>query len=199
MNTKIKVLVADDHLHERRGFIELLRLAGDIQDVGEATSAAEAVQKAIELQPDVVLMDLEWFNDASAGAEAIRQMKATAPRVKILAATVHPELIDMARRAGAEVAVDKDTLFSADSLAARIRDAFRTEPQVMRGGPVDDLSGRELEILQLVVKGKTNQAIADTLNIALPTVKHHVQNILQKLGVTSRTEAAVAAMQRGIL
>jgi len=127
MSKNIRVIIADDHVVEREGFKQLLSLVDDIEVIGEAESAQEAVQKALNLTPDVVLLDLVWHKDRTAGIAAVRQIKAKAPQIKILAATAYPELIRDARIEGADVAVDKDSLTDKSTLAARIRDAYTSQ------------------------------------------------------------------------
>jgi DNA-binding NarL/FixJ family response regulator len=200
MTYRIRVLIADDHLHEREGFKKLLSLVDDIEVVGVATSAQEAVQKALRLEPHVVLLDLMWYKDRTAGISAIGDIKAQAPQVKILAATVYEDLIEPARREGAELAVHKDSLFDKSTLADRIRDAHNAgtfpSPQPLL---VEPLTKRETEVLKLIAKGETDLGIATELGIAEGTVKKHVSSILGKLGVRSRAAAAATAYERGIL
>lgn len=200
MNEKIRVLIADDHIHERRGFISLLNLDQSIEVVGEAASVREAIEMAQRLLPDVVLLDLKWFKDTTAGAQAIFEIKANAPDVKILAATVHPELINDARKAGAEVAIDKDLLFNGETLVARIQDAYKTG-KLLSVDPLtgEDLSSRESDVLQLMAAGLTNKAIGNELKIAETTVKKHVRAILDKFKASSRTEAVSTALSHGII
>jgi DNA-binding NarL/FixJ family response regulator len=168
--------------------------------VDVARSAKEAVQKTLSLKPDVVLLDLAWYKNYSAGISAIRAIKAQAPQVKILAATVYSELIEKARIAGADIAVDKDSLSSTTTLVGRIRDAYESE--VIHQYPsssLERLTPRELDVLMLVAKGFTDSRIADTLHIHLSTVKKHVSRILAKLGVDSRTGATAVAYEKGLI
>jgi len=197
---KIRVLIADDHVHEREGFKQLLSLVDFIEVVGEAASAQEAVQKALDLGPDVVLLDLTWYKDRTAGISAIRQIKAEAPQIKILAATVYAELIEPARMEGADLAVDKDSLFDKPTLAARIRDAYESQAFPRPQPPlVEKLSKREIEVLKLIAQGETDLGIATKLGIKVPTVKKHVSSILGKLQAPNRAGAAAIAYERGIL
>jgi len=154
------------------------------------------------LEPDVVLLDLTWFKDQTAGISAIKQIKSSVPKTKILVATVYSELIERARRAGADLAADKDSLYDKNTLAARIRDASRSDsfplPGQLRSGE-SELSKREIEALQLIAQGETDRSIAIRLGISLPTVKKHVGSILSKLDVPNRAAAAVAGLKMGIL
>jgi DNA-binding NarL/FixJ family response regulator len=201
MNEKITVLIADDHLYERMGLRDLLSLVDSVEVIAEATSAQEAVQIAVGQRPNVVVMDLRWYGDNTAGVSAIRKIKALAPDVRILAVTNFPEeLIEAARKAGADAAVGKDFLVSPQTLEARIRDAF-TSPSLP---PPDDplaerLTEREMEVLRWMAQGKTNAQIARQLHLAEGTVKKHVANIQDKFGAESRGGAVAAAYERGIL
>ena len=200
METKIRVLIADDHIHEREGFKQLLSRVSFVEIIGEADSAQNTVQQALALQPDVVLMDLTWYKDRTAGITAIQQIKSQAPNIKILAATVYADLIEAARKAGADLAVDKDALSNKIALGNRIQDTFATKafmaPHVQ---PLDALTERELEVLTLVAQGATDQLIADTLILALSTVKKHVASLIDKMGVSNRSAAIAIGYERGIL
>jgi DNA-binding NarL/FixJ family response regulator len=201
MGDKITVLIADDHVHERMGLRQLLSLVEGIEVIAEAASAQEAVQIAIARRPDVVLMDLRWYGDNTAGISAIHRIKAEAPEVRILAATDFPdELIEPARKAGADVAVGKDYLVSPQALEARIRDALASPFLPPPDEPLaEPLTERELEVLRLMAQGKTNLQIARHLQLAEGTVKKHVANVQGKLGAESRGGAVAAAYERGIL
>jgi DNA-binding NarL/FixJ family response regulator len=201
MSDKIRVLIADDHVHERMGLRDLLSLVEGMEVIAEATSAQEAVQLAIAMRPDVVVMDLRWYGDNTAGISAIRRIKAEAPAVRILATTNFPEeLIESARKAGADAAVGKDYLVSPQTLEARIRDALAASPLPPPDDPLPEpLTEREMDVLRWMAQGKTNVQIARQLHLAEGTVKKHVANIQDKLGAESRGGAVAAAYERGIL
>jgi DNA-binding NarL/FixJ family response regulator len=200
MPEKIKVLIADDHIMVREGLQQLLGRIDFIQVVGQADSAQSAVQQALTLQPDVVLLDLAWYKDRSAGITAIQQIKQQAPAVKILAATAYQDLIGPARAAGAEMAVDKDALNDKITLAQRIRDTYLTPATGKRTAlAVEEPSTRELEVLRLVAQGATDESIAEQLNISVSTTKKHVSSIIGKLHVANRSAAVAVAYEVGLL
>jgi DNA-binding NarL/FixJ family response regulator len=201
MGDKITVLIADDHVHERMGLRQLLSLVEGIEVIAEAASAHEAVHIAIAQRPHVVLMDLRWYGDNTAGISAILRIKAQAPEVRILAATDFPEeLIEPARKAGADMAVGKDYLVSPQALEARIRDVLASPYLPPPDEPLPEpLTERELEVLRLMALGKTNVQIGRHLQLAEGTVKKHVANIQGKFGAESRGGAVAAAYERGIL
>jgi DNA-binding NarL/FixJ family response regulator len=204
----IRVLIADDTLIAREGLKSILVGVRGIEVVGEASSAQEAVQLAQERRPDIVLMDLLWHGDDTAGAEATRQISRTVPETKVLLVTVYPQLIAKAREAGATAALEKG--FSKDDLINLIRHVHRTQQfTVARFGedvantiglpPQESLTPREEEVLQLLVEGKAVREIALVLGIAPSTVKNHVQSIYGKLQVSNRAEAVRKAMRAGIV
>ena len=196
----IKIVIADDHVHEREGFKQLLSLLDFVEVIGEAASAQSAVQTALELRPDVVMMDLTWYKDRTAGAIAIQQIKEQAPEIKILAVTVYQELIEEARQAGADLAVDKDSLSHKSTLGARIRDTYASKPVARtQRPPIEQLSEREHEVLKLVALGQTDAGIAVYLHLSTSTVKKHVSSILAKLSANNRSAAIAIAYECGIL
>jgi DNA-binding NarL/FixJ family response regulator len=209
----IKILIADDHPVVREGLISMLSREVDFDVVGEAKDGVEAVNKTKELSPDVVLIDLRM--PEMDGVEAIRQIKSVMPDVKFIILTTYSddEYIFSGIEAGARAYLLKDApredLFKAiravyrgESLiqpvvASKLLDRFSELSRRTPSG--EDLSGRELEILSLMAKGAANKEIGAQLNIAQSTVKTHITNIFQKLGVNDRTEAVTQALRKGII
>ena len=196
---KIKVFVADDMLIVREGLKIILETADDIEVAGEAVTAIGIKKKVLEAQPDVLLMDLLWFGDAVAGWAAIKDIKAAAPQVKIIAITVYDNLIREARMAGADAAILKT--FTREELLSAIR-GVATEPVSPPDREFPELGTltlREMEVLQQVAKGLRDKEIARLLNIAPATVKNHVKSILGKLGANNRTQAVDIARGSGLI
>ncbi len=206
-NDVITVLIADDTLIAREGLKSILEGVRGLQVIAEASSAQEAVQLAQERRPNIVLMDLLWHGDDTAGVEATRQITRNVPESKVLLVTVYPQLIAKAREAGATAAIEKG--FSKDDLVSLIRHVHRTQQfTVARFGddmantiglpPQEELTPREQQVLQLLVEGRAVRQIALELGIAPSTVKNHVQSIYGKLQVSNRAEAVRKAMRAGI-
>jgi len=214
MTDPIRVLLVDDHSMVRIGLKAYFNSLGDIQVVGEAAGGEEAVRLAEEVRPDVVLMDL--IMPGMDGVEATRQVKRVCPSAQVIILTSYheDEHIFPAIRAGALSYVLKD--IDPDELAEAVRRARAGEamlnPQVaarmvkeLRGGaqeetnPFQELTDREMDVLRLIAGGKNNQEIADGLVISEKTVKTHITNILAKLHLKDRTQAAVYAWQSGIV
>jgi two-component system, NarL family, response regulator LiaR len=214
MIDKISLLITDDHALVRQGIRAFLELQPDLNVIGEAGSGEEAVRIAAELVPDVVLMDLVM--PGIGGVEATRQVKQVSPHSQVIVLTSYheDEYIFPALRAGALSYVLKDV--GPDELADTVRKAARGEsvlhPRVasrvveeLRGTRRDmpnlftDLSDRELDVLRLIADGLSNAEIADKLIISEKTVKGHVSNILGKLHMMDRTQAAVFAWQQGLV
>jgi DNA-binding NarL/FixJ family response regulator len=214
MTDKISILITDDHALVRQGIRAFLELQPDITVIGEADSGEAAVRMAAELVPDVVLMDLVM--PGIGGVEATRQVKQVSPHSQIIVLTSYheDEYIFPALRAGALSYVLKDV--GPDELADTVRKAARGESvlhprvasrvvQELRGAKRDtpnlftDLSDRELEVLRLIADGLSNAEIANKLLISEKTVKGHVSNILGKLHMMDRTQAAVFAWQQGLV
>jgi DNA-binding NarL/FixJ family response regulator len=209
----IKILIADDHPVVREGLFAMLNREVDFDVVGEAKDGMEAVNKTKELSPDIVLMDLRMPD--MDGVEAMRKIKEAMPDVKFIILTTYSddEYIFSGIEAGARAYLLKDApredLFKAiravyrgESLiqpvvASKLLDRFS---ELSRGTPSGEgLSERELEILQLMAKGAANKEISAQLSIAQSTVKTHIANIFQKLGVNDRTEAVTQALKKGII
>ena len=214
MSETISILITDDHALVRQGIRDFLELQPDLTVSGEADSGEAAVRVAAELAPDVVLMDLVM--PGMGGVEATRLVKQASPHSQIIVLTSYheDEYIFPALRAGATSYVLKD--IGPDELADTIRKAARGESvlhprvaarvvQEMRGNRRDtpnlfnELSDRELEVLRLIAAGLANAEIAQKLVISEKTVKGHVSNILGKLHMLDRTQAAVFAWQQGLV
>jgi len=211
----IKVLLVDDHKIVRQGVRAYLHTLADIQVVAEADSGAGAITAVGQHQPDVVLMDLEMPGDLD-GIAATRQIRKLRPETQVIVVTSHhqDEYIFPAVRAGAISYLLKDV--EPDELAAAIRKAAQGEAvldsrvasrivQELQGlrkddvNPFTELSEREFDVLRLIAAGKSNAEIAETLVIGESTVKTHIGNILKKLHLDDRTQAAVYAWQQGIV
>ena len=210
----IRVLIADDHLIVREGLRLILETGEGFELVGEATDGAEAVRLALDLSPDVVLMDLRMPN--MDGLTAIERLRAEQPRVAVVILTTYNEDDLMLRglRAGARGYLLKDT--DRDTLLNTIRAAARGEtllkPEIMArllsqaesfsgSKPHSglDLTDREREVLAAVARGERSKEIAARLGITERTIKAHLASIYNKLGVDSRAAAIAVASQRGLL
>ncbi len=208
----IKILFADDHEMVRIGVSSYLSAQTDMEVIAEAADGGEAVQKALELKPDVILMDLV-MNEMD-GVEATNQIIKEWPEAKIIIVTsfLDDEKVYPALEAGATSYMLKTS--KASEIASAIRATFDgqsiLEPEVtgkimnrMREKQVDylhhQLTGREMEILLLITEGKTNQEIAERLYITIKTVKVHVSNILGKLEVQDRTQAVIYAFKHNLI
>jgi len=214
MTDKVSVLIADDHTIVRRGVHALLKLHLDIEVVGEASSGEETVLMVTELVPDVVLLDLVM--PGIGGVEATRRIRQVSPQTQVVILTSfhEDEHIFPALRAGALSYILKDV--DPDELIATVRKAAFGESvlhprvatrvvQEVRGARRDtpnlfvDLTERELEVLRLISDGLSNAIIAEKLVLSEKTVKRHVSNILSKLHILDRTQAAVFAWQQGLM
>jgi DNA-binding NarL/FixJ family response regulator len=210
---RIRVLLVDDHAMVRRGLRGFLELLDDIEIVGEADNGRHAVEASAALRPDVVLMDL--MMPELDGIGAIGEIKRAQPDVEIVALTsfIEEARVTAALEAGASGFILKDA--DADDVASAIRAAHRGEvhldPAValvlarrvrsqaaLRDGDAEPLTDREREVLRLVARGLSNKAIAEQLEITERTARTHVSNILGKLGLASRTQAALYAVEHGM-
>ena len=210
----MRVLVADDHEPFRRGLLRLLGLLPDVECAGEAASGDEAVALALELQPDVVLMDLRM--PGLDGVEATRRIRESSPHIGILVLTMFgdDESVLAAVRAGARGYLLKgsdrgeveravravgagEALFSA-SVAQRLGGYFAAIAPAAAPEPFPQLSEREREVLELLGRGLGNAAIAQRLHLAPKTVRNLVSRVFAKLGVADRAQAVVRAREAGV-
>ncbi len=210
-NNVITVIVVDDHEMVRKGLIGYLETEDDIKVLGEAENGTKAIKLCAKHKPDVVLMDL--IMDVMDGVEATKQIKEQLPQttVIILTSFIDEKQIFPALEAGALSYLLKTS--RAEDIVTAIRMSIKgeamIEPKVAtkmlskmrnQGGlPHNSLTRRELEVLYLIGQGKTNQEIGDDLFIGIKTVKTHVSNILSKLGVEDRTQAAIYAHRNDLV
>lgn len=208
----IKVLLVDDHEMVRLGVSSYLSIQEDIEVIGEAEDGRQGYEKAMELRPDVILMDLVM--EEMDGIESTKAILKDWPEAKIIIVTsfIDDEKVYPAIEAGATGYLLKTSTAHeiADAIRATQRGERVLEPEVTskmmekmsrRNEPIlhDDLTNRENEILMLISEGKSNQEIADELFITLKTVKTHVSNILAKLEVEDRTQAAIYTFKHGLV
>jgi len=200
----IKVMIADDSDIALDGMRRILERESDIEVVCQGTTKYEAVEQALAYKPDILLLDLMWFNDKEAGIDVIKRLTRELPETQIVAITVYPHLIDRARAAGARSAVSKN--IPRRQLIEEIRGIYRVPPAEEAAPedygyqrPTETLTGRELEVLALVAEGLTDREVAQRLHIAPTTARNHVSNIMGKLGVSSRTAAATKAIREELL
>lgn len=213
----LRILLVDDHVLFRKGVAVLLSRRQSMQVVGEAGDGLEAIEIARECLPDVILMDIEM--PKCDGLEATRRIKREMPHVKIVILTVSDDDQNLfeAIKSGAQGYLLKDLepyqlydLLESISrgeaplsglVAAKILKEFTRPNQSSAQAPgvIEELTPREIDILELVVEGKTNKEIAYTLNISENTVKIHLRNILEKLHLQNRIQAAVYAVRQGLV
>ncbi len=211
---KIRVLIADDHTLFRDGLRALLVSIPDIEVVGEAASGKEALRLAADLQPDVILMDIQ-MPDLN-GIEATRQILRTSPHIGIVVLTMFQDddTVFAVMRVGARGYVLKgadqgvllravravangESLFSPE-IAARLMQFFASLEPASRPELFPELTEREREILSFIADGQTNGEIAEKLVISMKTVRNHVSNIFSKLQVADRAQAAIRAREAGL-
>ena len=206
----IKVLFVDDHEMVRIGISSYLSTQSDIEVVGEGESGKDAIAKAHELQPDLILMDL--LMEDMDGVEATTEIKKDLPHIKVVMLTsfIEDKEVYRALDAGVDSYILKTT--SASDIAEAVRKTYNGEsvfePEVLvkmrnrmkkRAELYEMLTEREMEILLLIAKGYSNQEIARASHITIKTVKTHVSNILSKLEVQDRTQAVIYAFQHNLI
>jgi DNA-binding NarL/FixJ family response regulator len=202
---RIRILVAEDHPVARVGVSTIVNMQPDMMVVAEAANGQQAVEMFREHWPDVALLDLRM--PVLGGVEAARAIRSEFPDAHLIALTTYggDEDIRRALAAGVQAYLTKDVLH--DELLKAIRAVHAGQrylpasvaASLAAQAPRPDLSVREVQVLELIVRGLANKQIAFELSIAEHTVKNHVKNILSKLGAQDRTQAATAAIQRGIV
>jgi two-component system response regulator NreC len=210
MQKKIRILLADDHAVVRQGFRMILAGQPDMEIVGEAGNGREAVELAEKLQPDVVVMDVAM--PELNGIEATRRLATSAPRARVLALSMHKDSVYVREilRAGArgyllKDAIDRDLLAAVRAvsvgegyLSPAISDAVLSDYRKHVTDPIDLLTSREREVLQMIAEGKTNKEIATTLNLSVYTVDAHRGHIMDKLNLHSISELVRFAIRNGL-
>lgn len=213
----IQILIADDHVFYREGVRALLKNLPDIAVIGEASTGEEALARAVELEPDVILMDLK-MPDMN-GIDATRRIHETNPKTRVLVITMFDDddSVFAAMRAGARgyllkdadrdeliraiFAVERGEAIFSPAIAERMMNYFSHAPQQERSTvstDFPDLSEREREILELVAQGHNNAIIANRLVLSIKTVQNYVSSILNKLQVVDRSQAIVHAREKGL-
>ena len=204
-SNQIRVMVVDDQAVVRQGIVALINTVADMAVVAEATNGQEAIEQFRAHRPDVTLMDLRM--PVVGGVEAITRIRREFPNARIVVLTTFDGDEDIYRslQAGALGYLLKDMFFE------ELEDAIRTVHAGRRRIPGvvaerlagrmtgSDLTARELEVLERIVRGMSNKEIASALGISEATVKSHINNVLSKLGASDRTQAATKALQRGII
>jgi DNA-binding NarL/FixJ family response regulator len=206
MRNKISVLLVDDHSLVRRGFRKILEDEADIAVVGEAKDGEEAVRLASELKPQVIVMDCAM--PGMNGLQATRQILEKDPQTLVLMLSMHPEdtLVRQALAAGARGYILKNAVDLELGAAIRrvvagetVLDSQLERPAALKGERNAALTRRELEILQMIVDGKSNKEIATVLDLSANTVSVHRANIMDALGIHKTAELVVYAIRNGLV
>lgn len=211
MRDKIRILLVDDHAVVRQGFKMILAAQPDMEIVGEAGDGREALDLAGQLQPDVIVMDVAM--PELNGIEATRRVADLSPRTRVLALSMHKDSVYVREilRAGARGYLLKDSI--ASDLLAAVRAVARGEGYLSPGvsdavlndyrrhvsDPIDLLTSREREVLQMIAEGKTNKEIATVLNLSVYTVDAHRGHIMEKLNLHSVTDLVRFAVRAGLV
>ena len=205
---KIKILIADDHTIVRAGIRQLLETQPDFEIAADVENGREALEQTNLHHPDVILMDLRM--PEMDGVQAIKSIKAQQPDIHILVLTTYDTDADIVRAVNAGATsyllkdVPREELFRAVRATARGETVLASSVAArlmgkVRSGGDEMLSAREIEVLELVSRGATNQEIAESLYISKATVKSHLIQICNKLGVSDRTSAVTTALERGVI
>jgi DNA-binding NarL/FixJ family response regulator len=202
-DSKIRVMLVDDHQLVRRGFRRMLEDESDIEVIGEASDGQEAVEKALQLKPDVVVMDFALPN--LNGAAAARQILKNAPGIAVLMLSMHaePNYVRTCLDAGArgyllKNAVDLELIDAVRKVSAGEHVLDPHLAPAPPGESMPELTARELEVLQLIVNGKSNREIAQVLGLSANTVAVHRANLMQSLDIHNTAELVVYAIRHGL-
>jgi DNA-binding NarL/FixJ family response regulator len=211
MKEKIRILLADDHGVVRQGFKMILSAQADMEIVGEAANGREAVELAEQLRPDVVVMDVAM--PELNGIEATRRLADSSPHTRVLALSMHKDSVYVREilRAGARGYLLKDAIASdlvnavrsvargEGYLSPNVADAVLNDYRKHVTDPIDLLTSREREVLQMIAEGKTNKEIATVLNLSVYTVDAHRGRIMEKLNLHSVNELVRFAVRKGLV
>ncbi len=207
----ITILLADDHSMVRQGFRRILESQPDMEIVGEAANGRQALERSAELKPDVVVMDVAM--PELNGIEATRRLTEASPRTRVLALSMHKDAVYVREilRAGArgyllKDAIDADLVAAVRAvargdafLAPAIADSVLTDYRQHVTDPIDLLTSREREVLQMIAEGKTNKEIANDLKLSVYTVDAHRGRIMEKLNLHSTGELVRFAVRKGLI
>ena len=207
----IRIIIADDHMMVREGLKQLLELDGNIEVVGQASEGEKCLELVKQLQPDVVLLDINMPN--MSGLQALQKLRSKNTKQKVLMLTIHNEVEYLLRAVelGANGYVLKDS--ESEVLKRAIQTVYKGETYIeptltpemkerlkkIKNSTTEPLTKREIDVLKLLAEGLFNKEIAYRLSISEKTVKNHVSNIFKKIGVSDRTQAAVYAIKNNFV
>ena len=205
MNNKIRIMVIDDQAVVRQGFVSLINTVADMEVIAEGINGQQAIDLYSQHTPDVTLIDLRM--PVVGGVQAISAIRQKFPDARLIVLTTYDGDEDIYRslQAGARGYLLKDVFFEELEAAIRtVHAGSRHIPAAVAQRLAErmansDLTGREMEVLELIVRGQSNKEISSTLGITESTVKSQINKILNKLGVTDRTQAVTTALQRGLV
>ncbi len=203
MNKTITVLIADDTDVGIFGLRSIFDTTNEISVIGATQSVYEIPRMIGELSPDVLIMDLKWYQDNVAGWMTIKEIREADTPVKIIALTAYENLMQDAWRQGADAVIAKT--YTRDQLIALVKSVYNEEYNArqkrMYGSPThqETLTQREMDVLLLLQQGMSNQEIGETLNVSIHTAKNHVKSIREKLDAENRHKAVAKAKEMGIL
>jgi DNA-binding NarL/FixJ family response regulator len=205
VNNKISIMVIDDQAVVRQGFVSLINTVADMEVIAEGINGQQAIDLFTQHKPDVTLIDLRM--PVVGGVEAITTIRRNFPDARLIVLTTYDGDEDIYRslQAGARGYLLKDVFFEELETAIRnVHAGSRHIPAAIAARLAErmassDLTSRELEVLELIVRGQSNKEIGASLTISEATVKSHINNILSKLGVADRTQAVTTALQRGLV